>query len=290
MKFTQPPPYDVAAAFPQLAEHAKVTVRLNPRRISRMPRDSTKVGGTIIWPKTELWPTCPEHDDQFVPLLQIRRADVPELPFPRNTDIFQVLWCPHHTHNSPEHCRTAEVGPKLRIYWRNEKHSSPYRVIPKPEHPERDLLPALCRLHPERVIEYPHFWELDDSMQQAVRVWFPGAEEAYWSLLSTAPGFKVGGYVYWAGCDPRIPDCETCGNPMHHLLTIASDEYGRTNYQRWAPISEHRNADALRGKQRSKALNAMLPTEIMIGDVGSSCLFICLNCDRTLSKTIWGKA
>jgi hypothetical protein len=47
----------------------------------------------------------------LVPVLQLYARDLPELPFPESTDLFQLLWCPNW-HGEPWH------GPALVTIWR----------------------------------------------------------------------------------------------------------------------------------------------------------------------------
>ncbi|MEV6055733.1 hypothetical protein [Streptomyces sp. NPDC052107] len=57
---TPPRPLDVTAAFPELAPLARSAVRLHPRAGAPTTADSS-VGGPLLWPAGEPWPTCPEH-------------------------------------------------------------------------------------------------------------------------------------------------------------------------------------------------------------------------------------
>ncbi|NUP22032.1 MAG: hypothetical protein HOZ81_39410 [Streptomyces sp.] len=57
---TPPRPLDVIAAFPELAPLARTTIRLHPRPGSPTTADSS-LGGPLLWPADEPWPTCSEH-------------------------------------------------------------------------------------------------------------------------------------------------------------------------------------------------------------------------------------
>ncbi|MDN0193711.1 hypothetical protein [Streptomyces sp. S.PNR 29] len=57
---TPPRPLDVTALFPELAPLARTAVRLHPRAGAPTPADSS-IGGPLLWPADEPWPTCPEH-------------------------------------------------------------------------------------------------------------------------------------------------------------------------------------------------------------------------------------
>ncbi|MFD3499252.1 hypothetical protein [Streptomyces sp. NPDC058678] len=57
---TPPRPLDVTAHFPELAPLARPTVRLHPRPGTPTAADSS-IGGPLLWPPREPWPTCPDH-------------------------------------------------------------------------------------------------------------------------------------------------------------------------------------------------------------------------------------
>ncbi|WP_126637904.1 hypothetical protein [Embleya hyalina] len=54
---TPPRPVDIAALFPELARLARTTTRLHPRPGSPTWHDSS-IGGPLLWPADEPWPTC----------------------------------------------------------------------------------------------------------------------------------------------------------------------------------------------------------------------------------------
>lgn len=112
-RHTPPPPVDLAALAPEFAKASRTTVRLHPRRGDALQHHS-KIGGPILWPAHETWPQCAEHDSPLIPVLQLVAADVPELEFPSNTDLFQILWCPND-HPTVE----PLYYPTPRLFWRN---------------------------------------------------------------------------------------------------------------------------------------------------------------------------
>ncbi|AWZ08206.1 MULTISPECIES: hypothetical protein [unclassified Streptomyces] len=57
---TPPRPVDVTAHFPELAPLARTALRLHPRAGAPTAADSS-IGGPLLWPAREPWPTCPEH-------------------------------------------------------------------------------------------------------------------------------------------------------------------------------------------------------------------------------------
>ncbi|WP_405852065.1 MULTISPECIES: hypothetical protein [unclassified Streptomyces] len=57
---TPPRPVDITQEFPELGPPARTAVRLHPRPGEPAVGDSS-VGGPLLWPRDEPWPTCPEH-------------------------------------------------------------------------------------------------------------------------------------------------------------------------------------------------------------------------------------
>lgn len=234
VRTTPAPQFDVAALFPAIAGLAKLTVRLHPRPGPEPEVNASKLGGRFLWPAGEAWPICmepewrreddtsPPHEHLYVPVLQLRRDDFPELAFPEGADLFQLLWCPND--------HELSLSPVCKAFWRREADiTDPLDRMPTPAPVEEDYLPRPCQLHPERVIEYPHQGELSDAVNEAIERWETGCEDEgvyggiYDYELSTAPGTKLGGHVDWIQ-GAWVPDCE-CGHPMDHLLTVASSEF-----------------------------------------------------------------
>jgi hypothetical protein len=52
-------PIDLTSVVPELAPYARVALRLHPRRGTPSVTDSS-VGGPLLWPIDEPWPTCDE--------------------------------------------------------------------------------------------------------------------------------------------------------------------------------------------------------------------------------------
>jgi uncharacterized protein (TIGR02996 family) len=194
---TPPPPVDVEQAIPALRGRGKTTVRLHPRR-GIGPIDASKIGGVFLWPSelADAWPTCDEHRCPLTPAIQLRKEDVPEIGFPADADLFQVLWCPYYVH---ERGRTGkrprrpqpEYGPAPQIFWwKRSDIRNPIESLP-PSHDD-PLLAAErvddaiistkpCVVFPERVIEYPDICELvddDDGMREV----FQESDELYRGL------------------------------------------------------------------------------------------------------------
>ena len=235
------------------------------------------------------------HQDPaaLIPVLQLYARDIPELPFPGQTDLLQLLWCPNW-HDDPWH------GPHPVTVWRSaaavaEPLASP--PAPRfdglfPDLARRDYVPLPCVLHPERIVEYPHSeWpyhsDLPDALAEQLHRWDqqPDVPYSYWNALSTAPGTKVGGHPRWVQ-GPWWPQCR-CGLRMQHLLTIASDEFEiATLGRRWLPL-EDRDDPTITGRRLTIDRDCWAPHGIMLGDVGSLYLFTCTACaERPLAGTM----
>ena len=290
---TLAPRYNVPALFPQLAGLARETVRLHPRLGPEPAPDASKLGGELTWHAAVPWPICelPHPTTEFrgglavhstkptgnpyVGVLQLRREDVPELGFPADTDLFQLLWCPNDHDDL--------FAPVCRAYWhRLAEVAATHGSIPAPTVAESGYLPRACVLHLERVTEYPSVFELSDDLNASIREWEESVGEGplYQYELSTADGTKVGGHVDWIQ-DPQVPECEA-GHRMEHLLTVQSAEFDGGTWPRWLTVEE---ADAWTGPTQQR-LDIQAAAGLMIGDMGAIYVFICRTCDGRPIATI----
>src|SRR5262249_40441848 len=114
---TPDPSIDIREVFPELASQAKTTIRLHPRRLAvdeLLPLDASKMGGEFFWPSDEPWGVCPTHHLPWVGILQLRKADFPEVAFMPGTDLLQVLWCPQWGHG-----KFPDPDPVPVVFWRD---------------------------------------------------------------------------------------------------------------------------------------------------------------------------
>jgi hypothetical protein len=283
------------AAFPAL--EPCTTVRLHPTP-GIVPVTASKVGGEILWPADEDWPLCDEHQCPLVPVVQIRREDVPELGFVGETDLFQLLWCPtfHLDHG---------WGPRSQTYWRTS--GDVVSIAPTPLHRgrletylgevEAWYLPQACCVDPERVTELPHASELDPMLVEEMDEWLLGRLERWWAKgiadeptaelverfeghppslyawhFSVAPGTKVGGYVNWLQ-HPNRPACDR-GHRMEHLLSVMNYESDPGDWLRWLPTEYPR--ELLANGASWAAL--VVPTKMDDARAVVSAHFICHEC------------
>jgi hypothetical protein len=297
---TPAPILDVGAVFPILRARARVGLRLHPRRGPDPGLAASKMGGPIVWPAGEAWPVCSEnevtsdvdnpnhqnaytvtHDEPYVPVLQLRKSEIPEMPFPWGADVMQLLWCPHY-HGE---C----LGPICRAYWRSEAELRAGSISPPAASTaERHLLPRACVLYPERVTEYPAASELTHEARQSIhdeiQRRIPGEPYAYERLLSCASGTKAVGHPDWIQ-DPEIPTCG-CGSDMEYMLTIASYEWSVNTVDRWCPIEDRVGWDvAMAGHGEGET--GQTAAGLYIGDCGSVYLFVCRACKPWRTASVY---
>lgn len=185
----------------------------------------------------------------LLPVAQLYARDVP-FPCPPGADLLQVLWCPFDHGEHP--------APKTALFWRSCAAVSDVLDAP-PEPPiveSDDYLPEPCLLSPEQVTDFPHPFELDeeirDQLDDAHR-WetadparYSGYTddlgELYLGSLSTAPGWKTGGWTSWGDIDPVERPCPECGTEQVPLLTIASSEWDGGAGKSWIAEEEPANS------------------------------------------------
>jgi hypothetical protein len=73
VRTTPPRPVDLTAHLPAFASLARTAVRLHPRPGEPTAVDSS-IGGPLLWPAREPWPTCAEHAGPF-----LEGASVPDV-------------------------------------------------------------------------------------------------------------------------------------------------------------------------------------------------------------------
>lgn len=278
---TPAPLIDLAAEFPELAPYARTTTRLHPRRGEPSVHDSS-LGGPLLWPADEPWPIQPgsyfgPFDDTpvpAVPLLQLYRRDVAQLPFPKGADLLQLLWYPI------EHATTDSGDPEIMMLWRDSASvTDALSDVPRDDS-DYPYVPLPCVLHPEPgVVEYPsRNADLPEGWDRSRLDGFE--EESGWGAFYTlfvASGVKVGGWPSFCQ-EPVWPDCPDCGRRMECLLTLQEREWDGEGWKRWIPLADEQFRTSLAsGTFREDQLAAQFPSGI---DLGGGCinLFYCSVC------------
>ena len=274
------PPISIDLSTAPFSLEARTTVRLHPRRFDGLDPTGSKVGGAFAWPADEPWPTCPVDRAPLVTVLQIRRGDVPELGFPEEAELFQLLWCGL---DHPEHA----WEPQAQIVWRED---APERGMCASEEAS-GFVPMECRIHPERVTEFPSAFELPLTKVDALNTWLTENARAdlealaipdgglYQYHFSVAPGIKIGGYPQWVQ-DPQYPTCG-CGTAMDYLLTIDCTEFSGM-YHRWADLEERRAFEADWRERRHPQASA----ELVMMD-GTANVFACRSCEGWPTRAVY---
>ncbi|MCX5441154.1 hypothetical protein [Streptomyces sp. NBC_00063] len=88
----------------------------------------------------------------MVPVVQLFARDVPELPFPEDRDVLQLVWCPL-IHPNDQACAALPS-----LYWRSEADvltSGMLQAIPAPQEGEyeEEFMPNPCTVSPTSVVE-----------------------------------------------------------------------------------------------------------------------------------------
>lgn len=231
---TRSSPYHLEELFPFLRGRGRDAIRLHPRRQQQIAPFESKIGGSFVWPRNEAHPVCPEQHCPAVPVIQLRKADAQVLPFPKGTDLFQLLWFPWQYDD-------CQYNPKIEIYWRNSDALSQDNVLsPVYENHEEMYEVHECRLRPETVTEYPYVYLLDEDERQQIEDWEQTAGDplaGYQKVLSTCPGTKIGGYPNYDGQDAPRPTGRN-GAESTYLLTISDSEWDGGSFARWRPIEQ----------------------------------------------------
>ncbi|WP_156937613.1 hypothetical protein [Haloglycomyces albus] len=164
----------------------------------------------------------------LLPVLQVYRSDVLDLPFPDQYDLLQLLWCPYdHTDIHPPY------NPAPLLIWRDSTViNSSIESPPLPSLVGLDnYVPEPCVLEPEEVTEYPDDRELEANqpdLSTQIDTYIDKAamdEFSYIDAFASAPGWKLFGHGgEWGAIDPYPIDCHTCDSPMQPLITVDSAE------------------------------------------------------------------
>lgn len=240
MLTTPPPILDAVKDFPEPAPLARTAVRPHPRRARDGSVGASELGGAFLWPRDEPWPAYDEaRVDRFVqqilgagnidgeaqipegtsipfaPILQPRAADFPEMPFPDDADLFQLLWFPYLL-EVPDGMKSPDSSFDYRVSWRRTATVGALRASgPAMVETHQGSFARPSRLDPERVVECPNSQDLDPKLERRIDRWKAARKVDRdgdspidldnWEC-SACPSTKVGGHVFWVQ-EKRVPTC-----------------------------------------------------------------------------------
>ena len=240
---TLPPPTDPNTYFSNLSRLKRIAVRLLPTAAARpLALSASKIGGMLAWPKAEAWPAG--KGSRFTPVIQLRRDEYPEISFPANTDLFQVLWPPSFGALFAGRDPKGNQLVTATVRWRKLLPEDQCLPAPPALRAEPGYAPAECELHPERVTEYPSSFDqvfppsFEWSQFPLPAEWrdmYDNSFRLFWDEeLARAPGTKVLGWGFWVQDGLFPPACDSCGSKMTLLLSIASASVELLNIRsRW---------------------------------------------------------
>jgi uncharacterized protein (TIGR02996 family) len=259
---TAPPCRDMAKLVPELAPFARTTISLHPHRtVGNREAGESTIGGLFLWPRGEDWPFCKDHGTPYVAAVQLRRCDVPDVPFFGDSDLFQLLWCPFEADH--------DYQPLCAVYWRKAADvTDPLGTIPPLEAFAASLagaeylLPKPCSLYPEWVIEYPDYDELHAltgkkrTAEIAARI--SEMDLGPVDLRDRLSEDEALSYLYFSDDDPlsslyayefsRCPGTKAGGKPsrkqgskvFEHFLTLSTWEFDAASFRRWISQEDQR--------------------------------------------------
>ena len=228
---------------PELAPYGRPAARLWVERGTPGVGDSS-IGGPLLWPADEPWPHCTEpevedHDPSpaMVPLAQIHAHDVPGPWWPDGMDVLQLLWCPFEHWDAP--VNQSDLCPIVELRWRRAAaHAGAAQADPPEpsEFAEEEFLPEPCVFTVEHLVDFPYREELPPELRPALGQLLLATDPEGGDSITRVAGWKLGGWPSWHLNYPRVIGCESCGQPMTLLFTIASDNAPGIQVGRWGEL------------------------------------------------------
>ncbi|MFE2914726.1 hypothetical protein ACFXI0_24330 [Kitasatospora indigofera] len=229
---------------PELGPYGREAALLHPERGTPGVRDSS-IGGPLLWPADEPWPTCSVPDGEsssgapaspMVPVVQLFAADVPGPWWPDGSDVLQILWCPNEHWDAPPH--QADVSPVVML--RRRSSADVGAVIENPpaplRHEEFGYLPQPCVIKPEHLVDFPFREELPHTLRVGLQQLVDGTGPEGQDVITRVAGWKLGGWPTWHLAEPWAFKCEVCASEMRLLFTIASDHATDVVVGRWGDL------------------------------------------------------
>lgn len=173
---------------------------------------------------TSYGPEVPKQDVAMVPLVQVRRADVPGTPdgfWPGDADLLQVLWCPND-HAEPAGQDPHYYGPTVAVRWRREDEIGDVTgAVPEPRVSKDLYSPGTCAVAPAEAVDLPDPQELPAELRDRVSQWGDDVGYPYQRTFACQEGWKLGGWPTWHLTTLQPVDC-VCGSAMALLLSVES--------------------------------------------------------------------
>lgn len=245
MEDQRPSTEEILARMPELEPYGREAALLRPERGRPGVRDSS-IGGPLLWPADEPWPTCSVPDEEelsglpasaMVPVAQLYARDVPGPWWPANADLLQVLWCPNEHWDPP--AGQADVSPMIELRWRQVAEVSDALTVSPPapvRHYEFGYLPQACVFSVKHIVDFPYREELPPELQPGLQQLVAETGPARKDVITRVAGWKLGGWPTWHLSEPFPHECETCGSGMVLLFTITSDDVTKVVVGRWGDL------------------------------------------------------
>ncbi|MBC2907012.1 hypothetical protein [Streptomyces cupreus] len=266
----------MTAMMPQLVDWRKITVRLHPRPGTPSFQES-HVGGPMLRMPGRAWPSCDEHPAEIngsliprpmVSVAQLYKQQFPEIPYPVDSDLLQIFWCPND--HFIEYTESSFEGPAVKIVWGDSSmglggyHSTAADIVD----PLIDsYLVRPCGITPERVVEFPDVDELPADVRSMLEILDQREGLRYQYALSVARGWKVGGWASWHSTDLLDLSCPDCDGPVTLLLKVDSNEWD-SGSRRWRPVED-------RDLEDEELQVAYAPTRVEVARAGELRIFCC---------------
>ncbi len=193
-----------------------------------MDRLCSKLGGPIHWPADLPWPVCQEHEEAYVPVLQIHARDAGRIAFPDGKSLLQILWCPR------DHVWGGYI-PLVDVRWHAAESAPRLEALPRPAEPSEDYMPNDCSLTLTSTVELPALDSLEKDLRKEVSRWLKSRKldsDDYLEELGPSMQSKLGGHPHWIQDTPQFsvgrkwlmsPHCAR-GHEMPLLATLATGD------------------------------------------------------------------
>lgn len=114
------------------------------------------IGGSLLWPRDERCPICPDHDDPILGVFQLRCEEIcPSSAARRAGSSSSCCGAPRSMKTQPMDPRSIRSG--------HGKDLTSHAAAPPAADADDGFLPRPCRIWSERVVELPGAAELEST-------------------------------------------------------------------------------------------------------------------------------